>query len=138
MRGIWLQQAPWFKVFFTIIIFAANFSISTVINYQRFEQRIFFLIRERQMINGMAVLMLGMLMSCLGGPAPAGKTEAAGWQKMPLLSQAQHDAGITPGGEGGQWFRDIVISKSNTRKRLFPQPPLTVAGPGRTCLKPVP
>jgi photosystem II stability/assembly factor-like uncharacterized protein len=35
------------------------------------------------------------------------------WIKMPLLSPEMQKAGIFPGGEGGQWFRDLVISASN-------------------------
>jgi photosystem II stability/assembly factor-like uncharacterized protein len=76
-------------------------------------KRIFFLIRYQLVIIVLAVLVPGMIMACQRVPSPSGLAEAAGWQKMPLLSPAQHDAGISPGGEGGQWFRDIVISKSN-------------------------
>jgi photosystem II stability/assembly factor-like uncharacterized protein len=35
------------------------------------------------------------------------------WQKMPLLSSEMQKAGISPGGEGGQWYRDLVIAPSD-------------------------
>jgi photosystem II stability/assembly factor-like uncharacterized protein len=35
------------------------------------------------------------------------------WQKMPLLSPEMQKAGILPGGEGGQWYRDLVIAQSD-------------------------
>lgn len=37
---------------------------------------------------------------------------ATAWRPVPILTQAQRAAGLAPGGEGGQWFRDIQISRS--------------------------
>jgi photosystem II stability/assembly factor-like uncharacterized protein len=35
------------------------------------------------------------------------------WQPVPIVTPRTLEAGFTPGGEGGQWYRDIQVSRSD-------------------------
>lgn len=45
--------------------------------------------------------------------------QSPAWVPMPLLPPEAAKAGISPGGEGGQWPRDIVISQSDPKFLLL-------------------
>ena len=53
--------------------------------------------------------------------ASVANAQTVPWQKMPLLPSEAKQAGVAPGGEGGQWPRwEIAVSQSDPNFLLFP------------------
>lgn len=67
------------------------------------------------------LLLASLIESLLLSGTASGRAQTPVWRKMPLLSPEAAQAGIFPGGEGGQWPRGpVVISESNPDFLLLP------------------
>jgi hypothetical protein len=47
------------------------------------------------------------------------KADPAGWQPVPLVSPANREAGVTYGGEGGQWIQSLAIDRHDGQFLIY-------------------